>query len=113
MNTFIIYHNPKCSKSRKALEILHSHHLNPVVIDYMKTPLNMGQLIKIRSYFNLSDFVRTTEPIFKHLGLTLNDEGTVLNAILKEPILMQRPIITCNDKAIIARPLEKIVELIS
>ena len=112
MNTFTIYHNPRCSKSRKALEILQSHHLNPVIIEYLKTPLNLEQLIKLRSYFDLCDFVRTTEPAFKELKLTLNDEEKVLEAMLKEPILMQRPIITFNENAVIARPPEKILALI-
>ncbi len=60
----------------------------------------------------LKDFVRNKEPVFKALKLTLTDEDKVLNAILKEPILMQRPIVTYGDKAIIARPPEKVSELI-
>ena len=113
MNQITIYHNPRCSKSRKALDTLQIHHLNPVVIEYLKTPLNLEQLIELRSHFDLCDFVRTTEPVFKDLELTLNDEQRVLEAILKEPILMQRPIITFNGKAIIARPPEKLLALIA
>ncbi len=71
MNTFTIYHNPRCSKSRKALEILQSHHINHDIIEYLETPLSLEQLTKLRSYFNLSDFVRTTEPAFADLELTL------------------------------------------
>lgn len=113
MSALTIYHNSRCSKSRQALDILHHHHLEPIIIEYLKTPLNFEQLLKLRSHFDLSDFVRTTEPIFKSLRLTLDNEQTVLEAILKEPILMQRPIITFNNKAIIARSPETILALIN
>ena len=96
-----------------ALDILQSNHLNPVVIEYLKTPLSFEQLIKLSSYFELCDFVRTTDPVFKELELDLNDEQRLLAAVFKHPILMQRPIITSNGKAIIARPPEKILQLIS
>ena len=57
------------------------------------------------------EFVRTTEPLFKDLELNLNDEQQLLAAVFKHPILMQRPIITFNSKAIIARPPEKILDI--
>ena len=113
MNPFILYHNPRCSKSRQALEILQSHGISPVIIDYLKTPLSLEQINQLRSHFDLKDFVRDSEPVFKELKLTLADEKKVLHAMLEEPILMQRPIITCGDKAIIARPPEKVLELIA
>lgn len=113
MNQITIYHNPRCSKSRMALEMLQSHHLNPVVIEYLKTPISFEQLVKLSSHFELCDFVRTTETLFKELGLNLSDEQQLLAAVFKYPILMQRPIVTLNAKAIIARPPEKILELIS
>lgn len=113
MNTFTIYHNPKCSKSREALAILQNHPINTVIIEYLKTSLDMQLIKKLRSYFDLKDFVRVKEPIFKSLKLNLDNEEAVLQAILKEPILMQRPIITYRDKAIIARTPEKILALIA
>lgn len=113
MNQITIYHNPRCSKSRMALDMLQSHNLNLVVIEYLKSPITFEQLITLSSHFELCDFVRTTEPLFKDLKLDLNDEQQVLAAVFKHPILMQRPIITFNGKAIIARPTESILELIS
>lgn len=112
MEKFTIYHNPRCSKSRQALEILQAHHLDPTIIEYLKTPLSLEELAELRSHFNLKDFVRRDEPAFKNLNLTLEDEAKVLEAMLKEPILMQRPIVTHKGKAIIARPPEKVLELI-
>lgn len=112
MDVFTIYHNPKCSKSRKALEILQNHHIHPVIIEYLKAPLNLEQITQLRSHFDLKDFVRYDEPVFKTFNLTLENEANVLNAILKEPILMQRPIVTCGYKVIIARPPEKVLDLL-
>lgn len=112
MNRYTLYHNPRCSKSRKALEILQSHGINPVIVEYLKTPMNLEQITQLRSYFDLKDFVRYNEPIFTELKLALVDETNVLTAMLNEPILMQRPIVTYGDKAIIARPPEKVLELI-
>lgn len=111
MNSLTIYHNPRCSKSRKAIEILQAHHQAPIIIEYLKTPLNWEQLLELRSHFDLSDFVRTTEPLFNELKLNLQNEENVLKAVFKEPILMQRPIITFNGKAIIARTPESILAL--
>ena len=78
MHKFTIYHNPKCSNSRKALEILHSHNINPTIIEYLKTPLNLEQIIQLRSHFDLKDFIRHNEPIFNELKLTLKDESSML-----------------------------------
>jgi arsenate reductase len=111
MQKITIYHNPQCSKSRKTLEILQSKGIAPVIIEYLKTPLNLEQLNALRSHFALKDFVRTDEPVFKELRLSLDNETQVLQAILKEPRLMQRPIVTFKEKAVIGRPPEKVLEL--
>lgn len=109
MNQYTIYHNPRCSKSRQALELLQQHHIQPNIIEYLKTPLSLEQLKSLRAYFDLSEFVRVNEPIFKTLHLSLQDETTVLNAMIEHPILMQRPIIAYNQNVFIARPPEKLL----
>ncbi|MGQ3888952.1 arsenate reductase (glutaredoxin) [Legionella sp. CNM-1927-20] len=111
MQQVTIYHNPLCSKSRKALEILQDEGLEPIIIEYLKTPLTLEQLRSLRSHFKLEDFVRTTEKRFKDLGLSLDEEAKILQTMVKEPILMQRPIVTFKDKTVIGRPPEKILEL--
>lgn len=113
MNQITIYHNPRCSKSRQALEILQSHGVTPIIIEYLKAPLNLEQITKLRSHFNLKDFVRSNEPVFKERNLTLADEKEVLQAMVEEPILIQRPIVVCGNKAMIARPPEKVLALLS
>ena len=113
MNQVTIYHNPRCSKSRQTLEILQSHGVTPIIIEYLKAPLNLEQINQLRSHFDLKDFVRNSEPVFKELNLTLADEHRVLQAMEEEPILMQRPIVVFGDNAIIARPPEKVLAFIS
>lgn len=110
MTTVIIYHNPRCSKSRQALELLKNHHIDPTIVEYLKTPLNLEQLRELRSFFDLKDFVRINEPAFTQLQLTLDDEMRILEVMTNEPILMQRPIVVSGCKAIIARSLEKLLE---
>ncbi|KTD01770.1 arsenate reductase (glutaredoxin) [Fluoribacter gormanii] len=111
MEKITIYHNPRCSKSRKTLELLQSKGYEPIVIEYIKTPLNLEQLNSLRAHFALKEFVRTEEPVFKEHGLSLENEAQILQAMLKYPILMQRPIITYKDKAVIGRPPESVLKL--
>lgn len=113
MEQITIYHNARCSKSRQALEILHSKGIAPTVVEYLKTPLNMEQLQQLRAHFALQDFVRSSEPIFKELGLSLDNEEQLLQAMVKEPILMQRPIVTGNNKAVIGRPPENVLTVLA
>lgn len=113
MKQFTLYHNPICSKSRHALQILQSLPINLVVIDYMQTPLNLEKIKQLGCYFDVKEFVRHNEPIFKALKLSLDDKKNVLEALVEEPILMQRPIVVYKNTAIIARPPEKIITFFS
>lgn len=83
-----------------------------IIVEYLKTPLALDALKKLSSHFNLKEFVRHNEPIFKELKLSLEDEDALLRAMVENPILMQRPIVTQGDKAIIARPPEKILSFL-
>ncbi|HAU1319714.1 TPA: arsenate reductase (glutaredoxin) [Legionella pneumophila] len=111
MEKITIYHNPRCSKSRQALEILQNKGFEPIIIEYLKTPLDLEQLKRLRTHLALEDLVRTNENVFKELSLSLNNEAQVLEAMVKEPVLMQRPIVTFKGKVVIGRPPEKVLEL--
>lgn len=113
MNHFTIYHNPRCSKSREALSLLQTHHITPIIVNYLKAPLNLDQIKKLKTYFDLKDFVRQNEYCFKDLKLSLDNEDAILDALVKHPILMQRPIVTYGNKAVIGRPTENILMLIN
>lgn len=112
MKEIIIYHNPRCSKSRQALDLLREHHHHPLIIEYLKNPLSLAELTTLSRHFPLEKFVRSEEKCFKELGLSLNDPQAVLEAMVKNPILMQRPIIRYKGKALIARPPEKVLEIV-
>ncbi len=111
MQTLTIYHNSRCSKSRETLEILQNQGLEPTIVEYLKTPLDIEQLKALRAHFSLKEFVRTNEAVFKTLGLSLDDEAGVLKAMLDEPKLMQRPIVVYKNKAAIGRPPETVLVL--
>lgn len=113
MTTLTIYHNPRCSKSRQALAWLQEKGYEPQVIEYLKKPLSLNELRLLSSHFPIHEFVRTNEQAFKNANISLNDLEQVLQLIQREPKLMQRPIVTCQDKAVIARPAEKIEALLA
>lgn len=116
MEKITIYHNPRCSKSREALQLLRAHHKEPVVIEYLKNPLSEKEITQLLVLLALSprDLLRKNEELYKTLELDnpkLNDKALI--AILaKHPILIERPIVVINNKAIVARPPEKVLELI-
>lgn len=112
----VIYHNPKCSKSRKTLELLNSRNIEPRIIEYLKSPLDREQLSGILRMLDLAprDLVRTGEVEYRDSGLAnpevSNDQ--LLQAIVEYPVLMQRPIVVCNGKAAIGRPPEQVLEIL-
>lgn len=111
-----IIHNPRCSKSRQALKILQDNQLDPVIIEYLKTPLTEKEITELLVLLNLQprDIMRKNEAPYKDLQLddpSLSREK-LIQALAHNPILIERPIIVLNNKAIIARPPERILELL-
>lgn len=108
----VIYHNPRCSKSRKALEILQQHGLTPVVVEYLKAPLDAGTL---RSFgLPAREMIREDEDEYAALNLAdpAKTEADLFDAIAQHPILLQRPIVVAGNRAIVARPPERVNELL-
>jgi len=112
MNNVTIYHNPRCSKSRQTLDLIKKQGITPNIIDYIKQPLDYAAILKLSKYFEIKEFVRSNEKVFNELGLSLNDEDKVLRAMVHEPKLMQRPIVTVGNKAAIGRPPENVLTLL-
>lgn len=110
-----IYHNPRCSKSREGLSLLNDLNQKVEVINYIQNPLTFDELKKLISLLNISpiELVRTKEAIwkekFKNETLTDNE---IVQAMLDYPNLIERPIVIKENKAVIARPKERINELI-
>ena len=112
---FTIYHNPQWSKSRKSLELLREKGVEPNVIEYLKTPLGINELksIKEKLKLNPKEFVRTNDVKYKELELE-QFNGTdieLLQIIIDNPRILERPIITTSKKAVIGRPPENILDL--
>lgn len=111
-----IYHNNRCSKSRCALELLREQGIEPTIVEYMKEVPNREEMKKILMKLHLrpQDILRTGEELYKSKlkTLKLNDEEWI-TIMLENPQLIERPIVVKGNKAIVARPAEKILELLS
>lgn len=116
-NGLAIFHNPACSKSREALQILQDNNLDPEIIDYLEdppTPREMKELIGILGV-SARDLLRTTEPVYQDAELddySLSDDE-IIEAICEYPALLQRPIVISDGRAIIGRPPTRILEILA
>ena len=111
MTDLTLYHNPRCSKSRGALELLEARGLTPTVVRYLETPLDAAQIQSLLGKLGISarQLLRTGEDEYKTLNLADSSlsEAQLIAAIAAHPKLMERPILEVGDKAIIGRPPEK------
>ncbi|MDC0099062.1 arsenate reductase (glutaredoxin) [Crocinitomicaceae bacterium] len=114
MSDYIVYHNPRCSKSRMALVYLEEANKEYRVIEYLKeSPTKVDlETVLIKLGIPAEGLVRKGEPGFKEhfKGKTLS-ENEWIDAMLKYPKLIERPIVVLGNKAVIARPIEKIDDL--
>lgn len=110
-----IYHNNRCGKSRAALAILAEKGLKFKIVEYLKDVPSEEELKSILDKLSLKpqDVIRTKETVYieKYKGKSLSDKEWI-RAILENPILLERPIIIHGNKAVIARPPEKVLEII-
>lgn len=115
MQDIEIWHNPKCSKSRAAMELLENKNINANVVKYLEDSPSKEQLQDVLKKLNMkaSQLLRTSEEIYKELKLSqIDDENQLIEVMVKNPILIERPIIIKGDKAVIARPIENLSELL-
>lgn len=116
MSDIRLYHNPNCSKSRGALELLEDKDAQTQVIEYLKTPLSRGEIEEVLDLLpeEPAALVRHDKN-FKSLGLdpeAYRSAEEVTTLLLEHPELMQRPIAIREKKALIARPSERVLELL-
>ncbi|MGE0050924.1 MAG: arsenate reductase (glutaredoxin) [Arcobacter sp.] len=115
MQNIQIWHNPKCSKSRNAMTLLEEKGINVNIVKYLETSPSKEQLKDVLKKLNMkaSELLRTGEDIYKELNLkNVIDEEQLIEIMVEHPILIERPIIIKGDKAVIARPIEKLEELL-
>ena len=116
MNDFIIYHNPRCSKSRQTLEILNEHDVNTEIILYLENPPSAEEIALILNKLGLSarEAIRKGEDEYKLLNLKDQSltENELINFMSENPKLIERPIVVKLDKAVIGRPPENVLSII-
>ena len=112
----LYYHNPKCSKSRQGLEILKDKKIVITIKKYLEDGLKKDEIKYILSKLGLTpiDIIRTKEKVFleNDLGNKNLTDDQLIDEIVKNPILLERPILVHNDKAIIGRPPENLKKII-
>jgi len=112
----VIYHNPKCSKSRQTLELLKENGITPNIIEYLKTPPTAEELKEILGQLGMAprDLMRKKEDEYAEFKLddpSMSDND-LIDAMIKHPILIERPIVLANGKAALGRPPEQVLEIL-
>jgi len=112
----ILYHNPRCSKSRQTLQLLTDQGISPQIVEYLKTPPSIEELERILGLLGLEprELMRKGEAVYKEVGLAdpALDRKALIQAMVDNPILIERPIVIANGKATLGRPPEKILEIL-
>jgi len=116
MTELTLYHNPRCSKSRGALELLEARGLTPEIVRYLETPPTAARLCALLDKLGLTarQLLRTGEEEYKSLDLANPElsEAELIDAMIEHPRLIERPILVAGNKAIIGRPPEKVLEIL-
>ncbi len=116
MSDITIYHNPRCSKSRQSLALLEEKGAQPDVVLYLETPPSSAELTDILAKLGMAprELMRKGESVFKeqNLGDAGLSDSDLVEAMVANPILIERPIVVKGDRALIGRPPENVLELI-
>ncbi|MDM1706802.1 arsenate reductase (glutaredoxin) [Thiopseudomonas alkaliphila] len=116
MSDIILYHNPRCSKSRAAVEFLAERQIKPEVLLYLEQPLTEPQLAELLSKLGMSarELMRKGEAIYQELNLANPElsEQQLIQAMAEHPKLIERPILVVGERAAIGRPTENLLEVL-
>ena len=111
-----IHHNPACGTSRKTLEILRESGAEITVNEYLKTPPDRAELERLyrRAGISPQEGLRSKEPLAQELGLTHPDidSGTILDAMINHPILINRPLVETEKGVRLCRPQDRVREIL-
>ena len=108
-------HNPRCSKSRQGLALLQEKGFNPIVIEYLNTPLSVAELETLAKRLGVDDLremMRVKEADYKDNQLQDADQASLLKAMAEFPKLIERPVLINGERAIIGRPPEQLLDII-
>ena len=115
MANVTIWHNPRCSKSRNAVTLLEEKGVEADVVKYLDTPPTKDELVAVLKMLGISarELMRTKEAIYKELNLKEEtDEDKLIEAMVQNPKLIERPVVIKGGKAAIGRPIENIIDLL-
>ena len=112
-----IYHNPRCSKSRDTLSLLKANGIDPEVVLYLETPPDadtLRQLLKMLGMVSARELMRQKEDLYKELNLSDSQlsEEALIQAMVDNPKLIERPIVVSNGQARIGRPPEQVLDIV-
>lgn len=111
-----LFHNPRCSKSRQALALLRERGVEPEIVEYLKEPPTAAELDRLLVLLDMQprQAMRKGEAVYRELGLddAALSRAQLIAAMAKNPILIERPIATDGERAVLGRPPEKVLELV-
>ncbi|MFG1930811.1 arsenate reductase (glutaredoxin) [Mycobacterium sp. NPDC048908] len=109
-----IYHNPKCSTSRKTLELLRDNGVEPEVVQYLKNPPTRAELVEMikDAGIDVRTAVRKKESVYQELGLADASDDELLDAMVEHPILIERPFVVTPKGTRLARPIDAVREIL-
>lgn len=111
----VIYHNPRCSKSRQTLALLEEKNIQPEIIKYLDTPPSVAELKSLFAQLKLENIramMRTKEEIYKELNLADATDEQLFEAMAANPKLIERPIVVSNGQAKHGRPPEQVLDIL-
>lgn len=114
--SIVIYHNPRCSKSRETLQLLQERGIEPEVVEYLKSPPSKSRLKQILKMLNMEprQLMRRNEAEYQALGLedTALSREQLVEAMVNYPKLIERPIVVNGDRAALGRPPQQVLEIV-
>jgi arsenate reductase len=110
----VIYHNPRCSTSRKTLDLLRDNGIEPEVVQYLKTPPSRSELVKMikDAGIDVRKAVRKREALYDELNLAVASDDELLDAMVEHPILIERPFVVTPKGTRLARPIDAVREIL-
>src|ERR1700744_2803925 len=110
----IIYHNPKCSTSRKTLDLLRDNGFEPDIVQYLKTPPSRSELVRMirDAGIDVRTAVRKRESLYAELNLADATDEQLLDAMAEHPILIERPFVVTPKGTRLARPVDTVREIL-
>ncbi|MCC5885832.1 MAG: arsenate reductase (glutaredoxin) [Gammaproteobacteria bacterium] len=114
MSNVVIWHNPRCSKSRATLALLEERGIEPEIVLYLEQPPTAAELQRVIGMLGIAPagLIRRGEQTYKELGLAAADANALIAAMAEHPILIERPLVIHGQRAALGRPPEQVLEIL-